>query len=102
MERVAHAEDKRDAALSRCATLEDDVAALRRNLEDTTVALKHQTQCAQTFALGLTKHSHDLRLGETALSHSNPLSSRYEKILLMQPLNHGEDYPGSAATRSRA
>ncbi len=55
MERVAHAEDKRDAALSRCATLEDDTAGLRRNLEDTTVALKHQTQCAQTFALGLTK-----------------------------------------------
>lgn len=43
-------------------------------------------------ALGLTKHSHDLRLAETALSHSNLLSSRYEKILLMQPTNHGEDY----------
>ncbi|WP_167620180.1 hypothetical protein, partial [Paracoccus ravus] len=40
----------------------------------------------------LTKHSHDLRFRETALSHSNLLSSRYEKILLMQPLNHGEDY----------
>jgi hypothetical protein len=44
-------------------------------------------------ALGLAKHSHDLRLGETALSHSNLLSSRYEKILLTHPLNHGEDYP---------
>ncbi|GAB1362961.1 hypothetical protein MASR1M32_21970 [Rhodobacter sp.] len=43
-------------------------------------------------ALGLTKHSHDLWLGETTLSHSNLLSSRYEKILLMQPLNQGEDY----------
>lgn len=55
MERVAHAEDKRDAALSRCGTLEDDIAALRRNLEDTTAALRHQTHCAKTFALGLTK-----------------------------------------------
>ncbi|SED90900.1 Transposase C of IS166 homeodomain-containing protein [Rhodobacter sp. 24-YEA-8] len=43
-------------------------------------------------ALSLAKHSHDLRFRETALSHSNLLSSRYEKILLMQPLNHGEDY----------
>ncbi len=34
-------------------------------------------------ALGLTKHSHDLRFRETALSHSNLLSSRYEKPLLM-------------------
>ncbi|WP_209021366.1 hypothetical protein, partial [Paracoccus ravus] len=50
----------------------------------------------------LTKHSHDLRFRETALSHSNLLSSRYEKILLMQPLNHGEDYPdnlGDAAQK---
>src|SRR5690606_4938041 len=42
--------------------------------------------------LGLTKHSYDLRFGKMALSHSNLLSSRYEKIQLMHPLNHGEDY----------
>ncbi|PXW73713.1 hypothetical protein BZA02_1331 [Ruegeria sp. P4] len=44
-------------------------------------------------ALGLTKHSHNLRLGETALSHSNLLGSRYEKILLPHPFNFREDYP---------
>lgn len=44
-------------------------------------------------ALGLTKNSHDLRFGETALSHSNLLSSRYEKILRPHPLNLGDDYP---------
>lgn len=49
-------------------------------------------------AFGLTKHSHDLRFRETALSNSNLLSSRYEKILLMQPLNHGEDYPTALGT----
>ncbi|WP_209021346.1 hypothetical protein, partial [Paracoccus ravus] len=49
----------------------------------------------------LTKHSHDLRFRETALSHSNLLSSRYEKILLMQPLNHGEDYRAPYSHSSR-
>lgn len=65
MERMAHAEDKRDAALSRCATLEDDNAALQRTLEDTTRALRQQAQTAQAFAAALSKqivaHEHSAR-----------------------------------------
>ncbi|WP_230383234.1 hypothetical protein, partial [Paracoccus shanxieyensis] len=43
-------------------------------------------------ALSLAQHRHDLRLGKSGFSYSNLLSSRYEKILLPHPLNHGEDY----------
>ncbi|WP_230383243.1 hypothetical protein, partial [Paracoccus shanxieyensis] len=40
-------------------------------------------------ALSLAQHRHDLRLGKSGFSYSNLLSSRYEKILLPNPLTTG-------------
>ncbi|WP_230383230.1 hypothetical protein, partial [Paracoccus shanxieyensis] len=52
-------------------------------------------------ALSLAQHRHDLRLGKSGFSYSNLLSSRYEKILLPNPLTTGRITVGSLRFQKR-
>src|SRR5690606_38057417 len=51
-------------------------------------------------AFRLAQHGHDLGFAKSALLHQNLLEHLAEKILLLNPLIRGEDYPASYSTIS--
>lgn len=48
----------------------------------------------------LAQHGHDLGFAKSALLHRNLLEHLAEKILLLKPLIHGEDYRRNGCGRS--
>src|SRR5690606_26241889 len=52
-------------------------------------------------AFRLAQHGHDLGFAKSALLHQNLLEHLAEKILLLNPLMRGEDYPSSIAVSWR-